>query len=113
MLRWGGEHQERFLLCCDFDIIAVGSFKIVDLGLSKDETSVLDCSLLESYSSGHVFDMLHYEVHRNTVVSEPRNNDICIYDRGQNEISEGILDKLVILLQYTDYWSSPFDCVSL
>ena len=113
MLRWGGEHQERFLLCCDFDIIAVGSFKIVDLGLSKDETSVLDCSLLESYSSGHVFDMLHYEVHRNTIISESRDNDIGIDDRRQDEISEGIFDKLVILLKHTNHWPSSFDCVSL
>ena len=97
------KHKERLLLCCHFDFIAVGCFKVIYLCLSKDETFVLDCSFLKSDSPGHILDMLHDEVHRNSIISESWDNDIRIDNVWQDKIPESIFDKLIVLLEHTNY----------
>lgn len=112
MFTRSGEDQKWFLFRCNFDVIVIWGLKVVYLCFSKDKTFVFDSSLLKSDSSGHIFDMLHDKINRNPVISETRNNDICIDNWRQNEISESIFDKLVILLKHAYYWPSSFSCIS-
>lgn len=58
----GGKHQEGLLLHCHLDVIAVGAFQIVNLGLSEDEGLGFYCSFLEGDPPGHVLDMLDDEI---------------------------------------------------
>lgn len=78
MLIFSGEHEERFLLDCHFDIVRVGTLEVVYFRLPKDKSFCFDCSLLESDPPGHVLDMLNDEIHRDSVVSEPWNDNICV-----------------------------------
>lgn len=108
----GGEDKEGLLFDGDLDVVGVGCLQVVDLGLPEDEGAGLDCSFLEGDPSRHVLDVLHDEVHRNPVVSEARDDDVGVDDGRQDEGSEGILDKLVVLFQDADDRTSAFLRVS-
>ena len=62
---------------------------------------------------GHVFDVLHDEVHRDAVVPVPGDHDVGVRDRRRDEVSEGILHELVVLLQHPYDGPSPLGHVSL
>ena len=114
VLIWSRKNQKRLLLYIDFNFIWArnGGLEVVYFRLSEDEGSGFDCSFFESDSSGHIFDVLDDEVHADSIVSESRNNDICIYYRGQDEVSEGIFNEFVVLFEYADDWPASFCGVS-
>ena len=81
MLITSGKDKERFLFHCDFGFIIVEALEVIDFWLSKDEGFSLDCSLFERDPASHVFDMLNNEVDWDAIVSEARNDDVCVDDR--------------------------------
>lgn len=115
MLAGGGKHKEGLLLNGHQHLIFVGAaaLQIVDLALSEDEGLSLKSSLLEGDPPCHVFDVLHDEVHRNSIVPEPRDDNISINSSWQYEVPKRFLDELVVLVEHTQHASSSFRCISL
>ena len=93
--------------------VGAAAFKVVDLALSEDEGLGLERSLLEGDPPRHVLDVLHDEIHRHSVISESRDDDIRIDGGRQDEISERFLDELVVLVEHTHHASSSFRGVPL
>lgn len=88
--------------------VGAAALEVVDLALPEDEGLGLECPFLEGDPPRHVLDVLHDEIHRHSVISESRDDDICKDCSRQDEISERFLDELVVLVQYTHHASSSF-----
>jgi len=81
MLAGCGKDKKRFLLQCHHDLRLAGMMvvlHIVYFALSEDEGLGLDGPFLEGDPSGHVLDVLHDEIYRHSIISEPWNGDISI-----------------------------------
>ncbi len=109
-----GEDQEGLLLYRHHHLCITGvvALQVVNLALSKNEGLGLDSALLEGDPAGHVLDVLHNEIHRDAVVTESRDDDVCIDGSGQDEVAEGVLHELVVLLQHTDHTASTLCSVA-
>lgn len=116
MLVGGGEDQEGLLFDTDHNLRLAGgvvALEVVDFALSEDESFGLDSPLLEGDPSCHVFYVLNDEIHRNSVVSETRNDDVSVDCSGKDEVSEGFFDKFVVLFKNADDASASFRGIAL
>lgn len=111
----GGEDEEALLLEGDHDLGIGGgiALEVVDLALAEDEGLGLDGALLEGDALGHVLDVLHDEVHRDAVVAEARDDDVRVDCGRQDEVAEGLLHELVVLLQHADHAAAALRSVPL
>lgn len=115
MLIRSWEDQERFLFKCDHYLwfAWVTALQIIYLTFTEDKSFSFECSFLEGDPFGHIFDILNNEIHWNSIISEARDDDISIYNSRQNKISKSILNKFIILLEYTHNASASFSSISL
>lgn len=116
MLIRGGENKESLLFDTHHDVRLAGgvvALQVVYFALSEDESFGLNCPLLEGDPSCHVFYVLNDEIHRNSVVSEPRNDDVSVDCSGKDEVSEGFFDKFVVLLKNAYDASASFCSITL
>lgn len=86
---------------------------IIDLALPEDESLILDGPLLEGYPPGQILDILHDEVHRNTIISKPWNNDIRIDCCRENEVTVCLLHEFVVLRQDSYDRPTSLCCITL
>lgn len=114
MLIRSREHQKWFLFKCYHNLwfTWVTALQIIYLTFTKDKCFCLKCSFLKSDSFCHIFDILHNEIHWNSIISEARDNDISIYNSRKNKIPKGILNEFIILLEHTHNTSTPLSSIS-
>jgi len=112
----GGEDQEGLLFDAHHNLRLAGgvvALEVVDFALSEDEGLGLDRPLLEGDPSCHVFYVLDDEIHRHSVVSETRNDDVSVDCSGQDEVSEGFFDEFVVLFKNADDAPASFGGIAL
>lgn len=87
----------------DLIFVLFSVVQIINFTFSKEEYFSFCNFFLEVDPPGHILDVLHNEINRHPIISEARDDDIRIDNGGQDEVPEGILDKLVVLLKHADH----------
>jgi hypothetical protein len=113
VLSGGGKDQERLLFKSNHQLGLAFSVvvHIVNFAFAKYESLCFDSPLFESDSAGHIFDILHYEVHRNAVIAKAWNYDISVNGCWKHKIAKCSFHKLVVLFQYANNAAAAFSSV--